>query len=55
MKTIGEYKKQFIDLLVELEKEHNCHVSNVQVSHPLDIFKCSDIEISSYECEITIE
>ena len=55
MITIGEYKQKFIDLLVELEKEHQCRVSNVQICHDVDILQGFGVERSSFSCEITIE
>ena len=55
MKTIGEYKQKFIDLLVELEKEHQCHVSNVQICHDGTFLQGIGVEMNSFNCEITIE
>lgn len=57
MKTIGEYKEEFINLLLELEKEHDCVVNSVEIARleKIHISFPNNTESSKLSCKIDIQ
>lgn len=55
MRTIGEYKKEFAKLLIELEKEHNVQVKKIDIEHIVVSEYGCEYEISSISCKIILQ
>lgn len=58
MKTIGEYKREFVKLLLELEKEHEVNVKSVVIEQSGEIhINAPQIgyETSRISCKINIQ
>ena len=57
MKTIGEYKEAFINLLLELGKEHDCVVNSVEIARleEIHISFPNNTESSNLSCKIDIQ
>ena len=55
MKTIDQYKEEFIELAKQFEKEHGCSIKKIQVERYTE--SCSntfgqEYEICDYSCNI---